>query len=112
MRCELDVADLRSFLGIDDRQPATAVTDNDIAGTWIDANIVGVTAQRQAAGGCQILTAVKAYRTIAAAGDGLEIRSRRIANALRLTEPGHLLDPMPSCEIDDLESTVAERGHQ
>ena len=112
VRSELHVADLRFFLGIDDCQPATAVTDNDIAGARIDANIVGVTAQHQAAGRREILTAVKAYRTIAGAGDGHEIRSRRIANALRLVEPGHLLDPMPLCEIDDLESTVAERGHQ
>src|ERR1700751_5940499 len=41
--CEFDVAYLRPFLGVDDRQPATAVADNDITGARVDADIVGVT---------------------------------------------------------------------
>ena len=112
MRGELDVADFRFFLGIDDRQPTTAVADNDIAGARINADIVGVTAQREAAGGCQILAAEKPHRTITGAGDDHEIRFLRVSYALRLAEPCDLLDPVPAREIHDFESAVAERCHQ
>jgi len=36
-------------------QPAPAVADDDIASARVDVDIVGVTAQRKAAGWCQIL---------------------------------------------------------
>src|SRR6516162_3117786 len=52
---ELDVADLRSFFGIDDREPTTAVADKEIAGARIDVDIVRVVTQRQAPRGREIL---------------------------------------------------------
>src|SRR5215472_14186751 len=67
---ELDVADLRSFFGIDDREPATAVADKEIAGARIDADIVRVVTQRQAPSGREILAAIKANRTVTGAGHG------------------------------------------
>src|SRR6516165_1166454 len=109
---KLDVVDFRSLLRIDDRQSAGAVADNEIARAGIDADIVGVAAQRKAAGGCQILAAEKPHRAVAGAGDRHEIRLLRIAHALRLAEPGAPLDLAPAREVHDFEAAVAERRHQ
>jgi len=109
---ELDVADFRSFLRIDDCEPTAAVADNDIAGARINADIVSVVAQREAAGGREVFAAEKPHRTIAGARDNHEIRFLNIANALRLVEPRDLLDPSPACKIHDIEGAVTERRHQ
>src|SRR6516165_11914859 len=104
---KLDVVDFRSLLRIDDRQSAGAVADNEIARAGSDADIVGVAAQRKAAGGCQILAAEKPHRAVAGAGDRHEIRLLRVADALRLAKPCDLLDPLPAGEIDGLEAAIA-----
>ena len=100
------------FFGVDDRQPATAVADNGIAGARINTDIVGVITQRQAPGGREILAAEKTHRAIAGAGDGHEIRFLGIAHALRLAQSRDLLDPAPGREIHDIESAVPECRHQ
>ena len=78
----------------------------------IDPDIVGITAQREAARGREILAAEKPHRAIAGAGDDHDIRFLRIGDTLWLAEPGDLLDPVPAREIHDIEAVIAERGHQ
>jgi len=80
---ELDIADFRSFPGIDERQPTAAVADDDIPGAPVYADIVGVTAQREAAGEREIFAAEKPDRAIAGAGESHEIRFLRIAHRRR-----------------------------
>ena len=112
MRLEFDVADLRFCSGIDDREAAAPVPDDQMAAARIHSDIVGVVAQREAAGRREVVAPEEPYRAVAGAGDDDQIRLLRIGDALRLVELGDLLEPPSARNIHDIERAVPKLRHQ
>ncbi len=69
-------------------------------------------AEHNRAGGRQRRAAVEADRAVTATGDGDQVGLRRVADTLRLAQPGNPLGLPPGGEVDDIEAIVADLGDE
>ncbi len=109
---EPHLADLGPPFGIDHGEHATAVPDNQVSGARIEPDVVGVLTEPHHANRREILPAEELHGTVASAGDGDEVRRRRVADALGLAQPGDAPDLPAGGEVDDIEGAVAELGDE
>ena len=112
MRLERNVEHLAVARRVDRGKRAAAIADPDAIMRLVDADIVGVVAERDAAARREIRAAIKLHRAVAGIGDIERIGAREIADALRLFQPGHAVHNRPRREIDDTDTVVAELGDE
>src|SRR5882757_7312105 len=112
MGVERHVGDLLSACRIDHGKPAFAVADDDAIAPRINADVVGIGAERDGPEQREGGRLVKAQRSVSGVGDIERRRARMIGNALRLAEPGDPVQDLALLQVDDAHAVVAEFGHE
>ncbi|MDQ2802898.1 MAG: hypothetical protein M3Y41_09520 [Pseudomonadota bacterium] len=107
-----DVRNLRSCGRIDHRKTAAAVADDHVAGPGIDADVIGVIAQRDRAHRSQILRPEHAHAAIPGIGDDHQVRFGRVSNALGLAQSGKATDDARGYKVDNVDGVVPELGDE
>ena len=95
---------------IDQRQSSAAVADHRKPIARVDANIVGIIAERDSARRGKVRGLEQPDRSVARVGDQDDIGTRRIADTLRLAQSGEPMQRHTGDDIDDVNRVVAEFG--
>ena len=99
-------------LGVDDGQAAIAISDQNLIGGAVHADIVGVLAKIDLPGRGIIRSRENAHRSVARVCDVKRIRRRHISEALWLSQSGNRLNEFTFLEVDDPDGVVAEFGNE
>ena len=99
-------------LGVDDGQAAIAISDQNLIGGAVHADIVGVLAKIDLPGRGIIRSRENAHRSIARVCDVKRIRRRQVSDALWLLQSPHRSNDLFVLEVDDPDGVVAEFGNE
>ena len=99
-------------LGVDDGQAAIAISDQNLIGGAVHADIVGVLAKIDLPGRGIIRSRENAHRSIARVCDVKRIRRRQVSDALWLLQSPHRSNDLFVLEVDDPDGVVAKFGNE
>src|SRR5215212_4465711 len=111
MGTELDVSNFGLARGIDDRQGAVAISNNNQLIPGIYADTVCIIAKRQQAGWFKRLPTVEAYGAVTRARDNDDVTCWGVGDGLRLLEAMDAPEDRARREVHDVSRVVAELSH-
>src|SRR6266480_2206653 len=112
MSIERNIGSLAALHWIDHGECAPAVTDEDLMGRRIDADVVGIIAKIDTANRVVVFTLEQPHRTVSGIRDIERIRGFVITDALRLSQAGYSADELTIPQVDHSDAVVAELGHE
>src|SRR6185437_10891440 len=78
----------------------------------VDAHIVRIVAELDAAARREILAAIEVNRAVARIGDIERVSRRKVADALRLREADDAMNHRAGLEVDDADAVIAKLGDE
>ena len=107
-----DVGRPLESLGIDYRQTAAAISDQDLVGGVVHTDVVGILAKIDPPGRSIVCSREHAHRTVARVGDVKRVHRGHISEALRFPQSGNRLYDLTFLEVDDPDAVIAKFGNE
>jgi len=108
MPLQRNLADLGLCFGVDDRQRAVSVADEDAGSILADANVVSIGAQGNLTRWSEILTLKHPHGAIAGVRDVDRVGGGNVSNALRLAKPGERENQLAAFEVNHADTIVTQ----
>src|SRR6266849_1773402 len=112
MALQGDVGDLTALCGVDHSQRAIAIGDENLIGRGVDANVVRVIAQIDAAGWGIVCISEQQHRSVAGVRHVECVRRLHVADALWLPESGYPANKPALLKVDYSHTVIAKLGHE
>jgi len=93
-------------------QPSFAIANEDLSGSRVHTDVVGVVAQIDDACRREVLAPEQTNGTVTRASHRDDVRRRGVTDPLRVFETAYSLNDTPSGYVDDIQGAIAKFGDE